>query len=83
MAWKVIDISTFNSVTNYTSAANDIDGVLIRCGYRGYGSSGSLAKDNKLETHYNGFNGKTKIGYYWFTNAISDAEARAPIKSTV
>ena len=75
--WEVADISTYNAISNYTSFANAVDGVILRGGYRGYGSSGTMVKDNKLETHYAGLVGKTKIGYYWFTQAITEAEARA------
>ena len=75
MAYKVLDVSRYNPIEDYSAAAGDIDGVLIRCGYRGYGSSGSLNTDNLFTTHYNGFNGKgCKIGFYWFTQAISEAE---------
>lgn len=77
MSWEVIDISYYQSISNYTTLANAVDGVILRCGYRGYGSSGSLVKDSALETHYAGLAGKTKLGYYWFSQAISDAEARA------
>jgi uncharacterized protein YjdB len=77
MSWSVIDISYYQSISNYTTLANAVDGVILRCGYRGYGSSGTLVKDSALETHYNGLKGKTKLGYYWFSQAISDAEARA------
>ena len=75
MAYTVLDISRYNPISDYSAAAGDIDGVLIRAGYRGYGSSGTLATDNLFTTHYNGFFGKgIKIGFYWFTQAISEAE---------
>lgn len=77
MSWEVIDVSKFQTITDYTAAANSVNGVLIRVGYRGYGSSGTLVVDPKFNSHYNGFSGKTKVGIYWFTNAISTAEARA------
>jgi len=74
---EIIDVSQWNTITNYASAASSIDGVLIRCGYRGYGSQGTLVKDEMLETHYKGFKGKTKIGYYFFSQAITAKEAEA------
>jgi len=76
-AREIIDISQWNTINNYASAAAAIDGVLIRCGYRGYGSSGTLNKDKMFETHYKGFKGKTKIGYYFFSQAKTTAEAEA------
>ena len=75
--YTVMDISKYNTVTDYTSAAAAINGVLIRIGYRGYGSSGTLVKDPLFDTHYSSFSGKTKVGIYWFTQAITTAEAVA------
>lgn len=75
--WKVIDISYYNTVPNYTTTANAVDGVIIRIGYRGYGSSGTLATDKMFSTFYNGFKGKTKLGYYWFSQAVNTTEAIA------
>jgi len=74
---EIIDLSQWNTVNNYASAASAVDGVLLRCGYRGWGTAGSLQKDNLLETHYSGFKGKTKIGYYFFSQATTAAEAEA------
>ena len=75
MSWNVLDISKYHTISNYDTAATSIDGVIIRAGYRGYGSAGNLATDTKLSTHYEGFQDKTKIGYYWTTTAISTNEA--------
>lgn len=75
--YKVLDVSKYNTVNDYTAAVADIDGVIIRCGYRGYGSSGTLTTDSLFETHIAGFKGRTKIGIYWFTQAITEAEAIA------
>ena len=75
--WKVIDISYYNTVHNYTTTANACDGVIIRLGYRGYGSSGTLVTDKSFTAFYNGFKGKTKLGYYWFSQAINKSEAIA------
>lgn len=72
----VIDISKWQIVSNYTSIANSVDGVLIRCGYRG-SSTGQIAVDQKFATHVNYLvNNKCPIGLYFFTNAITEAEAR-------
>ena len=75
--YTVLDVSKYNTVSNYNAAAASIHGVIIRTGYRGYGSSGTLVKDSLFETHYNGFLGKTKLGVYWFSQAITEAEAIA------
>lgn len=77
MSYLVLDVSKYNAISDYSAAAGDVDGVLIRVGYRGY-SGGSLATDSSFVTHYNGFkNTGIKIGYYWFTQAISESEAIA------
>ena len=75
--YLVLDVSKYNTINDYSAAAAEIDGVIMRTGYRGYGSSGTLVKDNLFDTHMAGFTGKTKIGVYWFTQAISKAEAIA------
>lgn len=75
--YLVLDVSKYNTINDYSAAAAEIDGVIMRTGYRGYGSSGTLVKDNLFDTHMSGFTGKTKIGVYWFTQAISEAEAIA------
>ena len=61
MSWLVVDVNKFNSFNDYTAAAASVDGVLIRCGLRGYGTNAYLSKDAKLDTHYNGFNGKIAL----------------------
>ena len=75
MVWEVLDISKYQSDLNYNTIAHVINGVIMRAGYRAYGSTGTLVKDSMLETHYNGFANKTKIGYYWFSQATNDSEA--------
>jgi len=72
---EIIDVSEFNDITDYASVAKNINGVIIRTGYRGYGSAGNFKEDASLNTHYNGFKGKTKIGYYFFSQATTTAEA--------
>jgi len=72
---EIIDISEFNYINDYPTAADNIHGVIMRIGYRGYGYAGTLVKDASLEDHYNGFAGRTKIGYYFFTQATTIAEA--------
>ncbi|MBR6289280.1 MAG: hypothetical protein IKR19_08095 [Acholeplasmatales bacterium] len=77
MAWDVLDVSKYQSISDYVSAAASVSGVLIRVGYRGYGASGTLATDTKFKSHYNGFLGNTKIGFYFTTTAITRGEVKA------
>jgi len=76
--WEVLDISEWQSSTmKYDQVITSVSGVLMRIGYRGYGQAGTLVKDKMLETHYAGFKGKTKIGFYWFPQAITEEESKA------
>ena len=75
--YTVLDLSKYNTVTNYSSIAGAVNGVIIRAGYRGYGSSGTLTTDTKFEAYYAGLNGKTKIGVYWLSQAVNESEAVA------
>jgi len=75
ISYEIIDISEFNIVEDYDTVVENIDGVILRTGYRGYGSAGQLVKDAKFDEHYNGFAGKTKIGYYFYSQAITIEEA--------
>jgi hypothetical protein len=53
---------------DYAKAAQNIDGVIIRIGYRGWGSSGALCKDSKFDTHIKGaVDNKIPYGFYFFS----------------
>lgn len=80
---KVLDISKFNSISNYDSVANAIDGVIIRCGYRGF-SAGNIVVDPLYAKHISEFAKRNvPIGVYFFTTAITEAEAREEARWTV
>lgn len=71
---NILDVSMFNSVNNYKNAADAVDGVIIRCGYRGYGS-GKLVKDNLFDKHISGFTSNNEnIGIYFMSTAINAEE---------
>lgn len=79
----VIDVSEFNGNINWKDAAKDIDGAIIRAGYRGYGS-GALVTDvcfkrNIVDASAAG----VPIGIYFYTQAISEAEARDEARFTM
>ncbi len=71
-----IDVSTWNDSINWGKVKDaGIDFVIIRCGFRGYGS-GSLVKDNMFYSHMNGAKAAgLKVGVYFFTQAINEREA--------
>ena len=72
---KILDVSKYNIVVDYNKAAKSIDGVIIRCGYRGL-SNGKLTEDPLFGKHAKGFSDAgVKIGVYFFTTAINSSEA--------
>ena len=78
MAVKVIDVSTFQENIDWNKVAKtDIKGVMIRCGFRSY-INGLLTEDNMFRDHVKGATeAGLKVGVYFFTEAITEAEARA------
>lgn len=77
-----MDISKFQKViseSNFRKLKNDymIDFVFVRAGYRGYGSSGSLGKDECFKDNVkNASEAGLAVGVYFFSQAISRTEAR-------
>ena len=54
-----------------------VDFVIMRVGYRGYGSKGSVCPDNKFEDYYKEAREQgLEIGVYFYSQAISTAEAK-------
>lgn len=73
---KVIDISYAQSkALDWKKVkADGIDGVIVRCGYRGYGS-GKLKEDDMYMTHIKGAQKEgLKLGVYMFTEGITKKE---------
>ena len=75
---NVIDVSHFNGTIDWTKVKGTVDAVIIRAGYRGYGSAGTLQMDPMFKSHIAGaINAGIPVGIYWCSQAISDAEALA------
>lgn len=74
----ILDISEYQgNPSSWATLKNQVDGVILRCGYRGYGSSGTLKKDPTFETKNNGCkSANIDTGVYFFSQAITEAEAR-------
>lgn len=80
---KVIDVSQYNGVINWKKVAKHCDGVIIRAGYRGYGSA-SLVKDQRLGYNLtNASLNRIPLGVYFVTQAITEKEAKEEAKYTV
>lgn len=76
MTKLVIDLSKWNTITSYKEIAKNVNGVIIRAGYRSY-KEGNLTEDPKFKEHIEGcIAAKIPVGIYFFTTAINRAEAR-------
>lgn len=71
-----IDVSKWNGKIDWNAVKNSgISYVIIRCGYRGYGS-GVLVEDPTYKTNIQGaIQAGLKVGVYFFTQAVSAGEA--------
>ena len=71
-----IDVSKYQTSINWQKVKNaGINFVIIRCGYRGYGS-GVLVQDPMFASHITGAKGAgLRVGIYFFSQAITEAEA--------
>ena len=72
---RVIDLSKYNTVSDFGAVANSVDGVIIRAGYRGYGS-GKVVQDAKFVEFAQACKEKgIPFGIYFMSQAITIAEA--------
>lgn len=71
-----IDVSKYNGNIDWKAVKNSgVDYVIIRCGYRGYGS-GVLVEDPKYRTNIQGaISAGLKVGVYYFSQAVNEIEA--------
>lgn len=71
-----IDVSFWNGKINWSEVASSgISFAIIRCGYRG-SSAGMLVRDSAVETNITGAkNAGLKVGLYFFSQAVNEAEA--------
>lgn len=71
---KVIDISYVQKEVDWKKV--NVDGVIIRCGFRAYGS-GKCMEDAMFSRHItNAKNTSLKLGVYFFSEAITEEEGR-------
>ena len=73
-----IDVSKYQSGLDWNKIKKTgVSFVIIRIGYRGYGAEGKLVKDPMFEEHFtNARNAGLKVGVYFFTQAVNEAEAQ-------
>lgn len=76
MAWKVLKLSSYSTVGTITDLVDDVDGFLIRVGFRDY-RTGEIYQDTKFTSYManlSPYASHTKIGYYFETQAITNDE---------
>ena len=78
MQLNFIDVSKHQGTINWSKVAPNVDGVIIRCAYRGYGSAGDLKTDEKWNVNIQGAidAGIKRIGVYIFSQAVNAAEGK-------
>ena len=72
-----VDVSTFQGDIDWEAVAKDgIEFAMIRVGLRGYGSKGNIHEDEKARQNIEGaIAAGLKVGVYFFSQAITTAEA--------
>lgn len=73
-----IDVSNHNGEIDWNTVAEDgVDFVMLRIGYRGYGSKGLIGIDDSFYVNYdNAKKAGLKIGVYFYSQAVNEEEAR-------
>lgn len=75
--YRGIDVSEFQGDIDWKQvAASGVDYALVRLGYRGYGTTGSLNMDANFYKNYDGAKAAgIKVGVYFFSQALNEKEA--------
>lgn len=70
----LVDLSKYNVVTDYSQLAKEVDGVILRAGYRG-SQTGVITIDPRFESHISELiKRNVKVGLYFYTQAVNEAE---------
>lgn len=80
-----IDVSKYQEEIDWEAVKKDgIDYVMVRVGFRGYGSTGSLNKDIMYEKNIEGAKkAGLDVGVYFFSQAINEQEGIAEAQYTL
>ena len=72
-----IDVSAYQPEVNWQQVKSaGVEFVMLRAGFRGYGSAGNMKQDAAVLSHYNGAKqAGLKVGVYFFSQAVSVQEA--------
>ena len=77
----IVDVSEHQGIIDFKVLKEKVDGVIIRCGYTGYGKLKTLKKDAYFESNYK----KAKevglpVGFYYYSCATTILEAEKETK---
>lgn len=78
MSKIIVDLSKWqmNKVYDWKLVKKWVDGVILRIGYRGYSSSGTLKMDNTFKSFANNcVENDIPFGVYWFAQEITESES--------
>lgn len=76
MKTNIIDISYYQGKVDFKKMKKKAEGVIMRCGYTGYGNSKSRVKDIRFEEYYKeAKEAGLLIGVYYYSCATSLSEA--------
>ena len=71
----IIDLSHHNTVSNWNNVAENVNGVILRLGYRSYGS-GQIMTDKKFHEFLTQVKSrKIPYGIYFFPTSVNEQEA--------
>lgn len=71
----ILDLSHYNKVTDWSAVKKAVDGVILRCAYRGYGS-GKIVADSKFKEYAEACKRVgLPFGIYFMSQAINETEA--------
>lgn len=73
---KILDVSTYQPTIDYAIVAKNIDGVILRIGFTGWGKQ-SMERDSCFERHYAGFKAVgVPVGAYYYSAADTTKSAQ-------
>lgn len=79
-----IDISEHNGTINWAKVAKKASFAIIRVGFRGWASEGTLVKDVKFNTNIkNAKANGVKVGIYFYSQALTTTEAKQEAQKTL
>ena len=70
----ICDISHHNLILDWLDLSREVEGVIVRAGYRGY-QNGNITEDKLFDYHIKELTKRNvKVGLYFYSQAITEAE---------